>query len=66
MKKAKRFIIIPSGLIDENGKEFMMILPKNCNPKKYFDKQYKKYFFDLSVKCLNVKVVYKRNERCKF
>ena len=60
MKKAKRFSVIITGLIDENGKHFAMLFPKKCNPKKYFDKQYKKYLADLAVKCLKVKVVYKK------
>lgn len=60
MKQARRFIIIKSGLTDENGKPFVVLFPKKCNPKKYFDKQYKKHLLDLKVKCLNVKVVYKK------
>lgn len=60
MKKAKRFSVIITGLIDENGKPFAMLFPKKCNPRKYFNKQYKKHCLDLMVKCLNVKVVYKK------
>ena len=60
MKKAKRFFIITTGLIDEKGKPFAMLFPKKCNPRKYFNKQYKKHYLDLAVKCLNVKVVYKK------
>ena len=60
MKKAKRFSVIATGLIEYNGKHFTMLFPKKCNPKKYFDKHYKKYLIDLSVKCLKVKVVYKK------
>lgn len=62
MKKAKRFLIITTGLIDENGKPFSMLFPKKFNQKKYFDKQYKKNLLDLTVKCLNVQVVYE----CRF
>lgn len=62
MKQAKRFIIIPSGLIDEKGKEFVLLFPKKCNLKKYFYKQYHKYLADLMTKCLKVKVVYKKND----
>ena len=60
MKKSKRFVIIRTGLIDENGNAFAFLFPKKCNPKKYFNKKYKEYLIDLFVKCPKIKVVYKK------
>lgn len=60
MKKAKRFIIIKSGLTDENGKDYLLFFPKNSNTRKMLNRLYKQYLrYFCQDKNVRLKVVYK-------
>ena len=60
MKQAKRFIIITSGLTDENGKDYLLFFPKNSNTRKMINRRYKKYLrYFCQDNYLRLKVFYK-------
>lgn len=60
MKKAKRFIIIKSGLTDKNGKDYLLLFPKKCNVRNMINKAYKKYAkFIFQENYFRFKVIYK-------
>lgn len=59
MKKAKRFIIIKSGLTDENGKDYLLFFPKNSNTQKTINRLYKQYLRSFCQdNYIRLKVVY--------
>lgn len=60
MKQAKRFIIVKTGLTDENGNDYLLFFPKNSNTQKMINRCYKQYLrYFCQDNYFRLKVVYK-------